>query len=349
MFILSVVGLLALQSTLSSAGSFDVASGAIATASSFNTLDGCQTITTYYSCAPEQVININGQNGADTTQWVSAYGSCEPSHNESLSLDWSDKYKTQLVSEIRFRYGDLDAKSVTLVIFSLIPMNVPTPTAVTYKDDLNWMAYIFDEPVTASGITLTFSDLKSKSNQTNSCYVAVTEVQAWIGSPPDSPTQSGSSRKSRGISMGAVIGIIVALLVFSSVLIALIWFIRIRRSDFLRTRLAREADLRRKQLADPVDDSSNSDFSRFSDNRVTTTTAQKMSKGIHNPLERFMPIEEEYSGTSAYPLAPVISSSSSAYSRGVLESLSRKLVNPKFQDREDELRLTTAASQFSNV
>jgi hypothetical protein len=87
--------------------SYDVASGSVVVASSTYTAGPCA----YNNCGGFQVVN-NSPLGTDvaTGQWVSAPGSCEPNRNETLTLDWSSKYNTQLLTEVRFRYGDLEGE-----------------------------------------------------------------------------------------------------------------------------------------------------------------------------------------------------------------------------------------------
>jgi hypothetical protein len=71
--------------------------------------------------------------------------------------------------------------SVSLVIFSQLPINVPVPTATTFQNGDEWWAFVFEEPVTASGMQITWSNLVGPSVATNSCFVAISGVEAWTG------------------------------------------------------------------------------------------------------------------------------------------------------------------------
>jgi hypothetical protein len=77
---------------------YDVAAGSVVTASSISSTRLCEQTF----CGPEQVFTQN-----NTSQWASSDGSCSPTRKEWLLFDWSSKYATQFISEIRFRYSAL--------------------------------------------------------------------------------------------------------------------------------------------------------------------------------------------------------------------------------------------------
>ncbi|KAJ3098644.1 hypothetical protein HDU96_010993, partial [Phlyctochytrium bullatum] len=243
--------------------SYDIAAGSSVTASS--TWQGGKCANNL--CMPVNVLDPTPANPDDLSsqQWISDKKACSAERNESLSFDWSKKYTTRLLSEIRFRYGDIEAGKVGLVLYSEIPMNVPNPTAVTFEDNANWTVFVFNKPVTASGMQITFYDLKSDDGGKN-CFVAVNEVQAWTGTSPNSNPNDQSGQGSSdpapspakaGLSAGAIAAIVLvpiaALLVVGGV-----WMARTRRANLLKTRLAREVELARRSStnlgADPTAD-----------------------------------------------------------------------------------------------
>ncbi|KAI9357285.1 hypothetical protein DFJ73DRAFT_821173 [Zopfochytrium polystomum] len=311
--LLTALGVTALAASPSG---YDVAAGAKVSASSVNFKDTCATV----DCGPGQVLNNNGLGGdiANPAQWVSAYGSCGPLRNETLTVDWSGKYGTQLLSEVRFRFGNGEAQGVTLVLFSAIPMNVPIPTAVTYENDANWMAYVFTEAVTASGMVLTFSGLRSLSSEADMCFVSVVDVQAWTGNSPDSLTIP--SAPPRGPSGGTIAGIIIALLLIIAVGALVFWFLRTRRANLIKSRIAREAKLRRRQTADALGES-----------QREGAGASPSSTGA----SRFVPLDDD---SSALNLETVATSPRA-------KPLSPRTVNYlEAQARDDMERLTSAAA-----
>jgi hypothetical protein len=99
-----------------------------------------------------------------------------------LTIDWSFKYGTQLISEIKVRHGSLKSEDVNLILYSQIPFNTPNPVAVNYENGARWDIFIFEKPVTASGVKVVLSGLTSfDPNVSNSCQATVAEVQAWTG------------------------------------------------------------------------------------------------------------------------------------------------------------------------
>ncbi|KAJ3170094.1 hypothetical protein HK101_011390, partial [Irineochytrium annulatum] len=173
-----ILSALLLPALVSADQPFDVAAGCAVTVSSIQ--EGCAV------CAGSNVVANNPySNNPNPTQWISAAGGCEKSRNETIYLDWSAKYHTVLLSEVRFRYGSVSASDVELILYSETPMNVPVPTAVTYEDGSDWIVFVFNEPngisgITASGLMLVFTGLGSASTAGVNCAVAVSEVQAWI-------------------------------------------------------------------------------------------------------------------------------------------------------------------------
>ncbi|KAI8851159.1 hypothetical protein BC829DRAFT_127696 [Chytridium lagenaria] len=254
----SVIALAALAVVAQAApgfDSYDIAPGSVVSASSTYQSANCAG----NRCLPSNVLDPTpaDSNDVKTEQWVSDVKACNSSRSESLSFDWSKKYSTRLLSEIRFRYGDIEADGVGLVLYSEIPMNVPNPTAVTFEDSSEWTVFVFNEPVTASGMQLTWSNLKSKDGGKN-CYVAINEVQAWTGPPPSGNAggnQSGSGQNDppapappkAGLSSGAIAAIVIVPIA-ALVVIAGIYLARTRRTNLLKSRLAREVELSRRQI-----------------------------------------------------------------------------------------------------
>ncbi|KAJ3214384.1 hypothetical protein HDU67_001717 [Dinochytrium kinnereticum] len=233
--------------------SYDIAPGSVVTSSSTYQGGNCAV----NRCLPSNVLDPTpyDSNDVKTDQWVSDVTACNASRSETISFDWSKKYSVRLLSEIRFRYGDLNAGSVGLVLYSEIPMNVPNPTAVTFEDDSKWTVFVFNTPVTASGMQLSFSGLQSKDGGKN-CYVAINEVQAWTGTPPSTVpggNQSGAgsrdpppSAPKAGLSSGAIAAIVIVPIA-CLIVIGGIWLARTRRANLLKKRLAREVELSRRQ------------------------------------------------------------------------------------------------------
>ncbi|KAJ3333557.1 hypothetical protein HDU76_006864 [Blyttiomyces sp. JEL0837] len=288
---------------------YDVATGSLVTASSTYNSGSCAN----NNCGVSAVIDNPVDTDIDTTQWVSAPGSCDPNRNESLMFDWSPKYNTQLLSEVRFRYGDLDvsfsdpnpkrldnfaAGSVSLVLYSEIPMNIPDPTAVTYENNASWQAFVFTEPVTASGMQLTWSNLGSKDGG-NTCFATVAEVQAWTGASPDPLPAVQPTPKAKGMTSGTIAAIIlipIALMIVAAIL----WVLKTRRANIIRTRLAREVELRRKQASKgfvsqdseanaivtsrPYDELHDNDTASISDRVLPTTVATSSTTSSAAPV-----------------------------------------------------------------
>ncbi|KAJ3409406.1 CDC5 cell division cycle 5-like protein [Chytridiales sp. JEL 0842] len=223
---------------------YDVAAGSLVTASSTYTTGSCA----YNNCGGFQVVNNSPLgNDIEIGQWVSAPGSCEKRRNESLTLDWSGKYGTQLLSEVRLRYGELEADDVSLVLYSEVPMNIPNPTATTFEDESNWQVFLFTEPVTASGMRLTFTGLKSKDDVR--CFATVQEVQAWTGVPPSQIDKNPpASSSSSSLPPGAIAALILLPLLFFSSLGAFFFF-RTQKAQELKSKLAVEIELKRQQIS----------------------------------------------------------------------------------------------------
>ncbi|KAI9358892.1 hypothetical protein DFJ73DRAFT_757790 [Zopfochytrium polystomum] len=161
---------------------------------------------------------------------------CTAGLNETIKIDWFTKYKIEYLTEVRFRFGPVASGSQILVLFSEEALNVAEPTAVTYTDDNLWTVFLFTQPVTASGLQLILTNLKSPDG--TNCYTSVAEIQAWIGPAPDgalaTPSDSSASKRLSGgfiaLIVLAVIAAVVGLLVF--------WFLRVRRLNLIKTRLA---------------------------------------------------------------------------------------------------------------
>ncbi|KAI9332908.1 hypothetical protein DFJ73DRAFT_896633 [Zopfochytrium polystomum] len=256
---LRLLGLLLLSSAAfvrCAAPSFDVAAGAIVTASSTYTSGVC----TNNQCAAANVVNNNASDGIYLDWWQSNPTTCSPSLSEYISIDWFSKYKIQYLTEVRFRYGPVTSGSPVLVIFSELPLNVPEPTAVTYTNDNYWTVFVFTVPVTASGIKLILNNLSSVDGQ--SCYTSIAEIQAWVGgfplvfffcvvlskfhlmgarsmsgTAPDAALAPATSSPAKGLNSGAVAGIIVAIAALV-LIVAGVWIVRARKMKLIKSRLS---------------------------------------------------------------------------------------------------------------
>ncbi|KAI8832221.1 hypothetical protein BJ741DRAFT_614734 [Chytriomyces cf. hyalinus JEL632] len=192
--------------------SYDLALGAFVSATSTFSSPPCNLFT----CGPNQVVMNPPNSTVDIGQWVSEPGPCdedwqaassgnispEARRNESLYIDWSANFGTQLMSEVRFRYGNIAGNegvlfsllfrstcsspcspvnpwAVQLIIHSQTAMNT-NPVAVPMMDGGQFYAFTFQEPVTASGVELNFYGLQSR-DEGKTCFVAVSNVEAWTG------------------------------------------------------------------------------------------------------------------------------------------------------------------------
>ncbi|KAJ3407046.1 hypothetical protein HDV05_005625 [Chytridiales sp. JEL 0842] len=220
-----------------SSGSYDLVGGSRIVATSTDTTGTCARS----ACAPYHVMdNSATPDEMDFSQWMSTRGSCDAGRTESLTIDWSAKYGTQLISEIKVRHGSLYAENVNLVLYSSIPFNVQNPVAINFENGAKWEMFLFETPVTASGVKITFSGLKSSQPDVPSaCQATVAEVQAWTGPAPDAPPPPPSSNR----ALPLLLGLGIPLLLLAG---ALTWFFyRRRRVHMLKQRLARELELRR--------------------------------------------------------------------------------------------------------
>ncbi|KAJ3057656.1 hypothetical protein HDU98_006145, partial [Podochytrium sp. JEL0797] len=180
----------------------------------------------------------------DIGQWVSNPGQCDADwktsgtgnldstgrQNASLTLDWSQNYGTQLVTEVRFRYGTMAANAwgVQLVIFSIAPLNT-SPVAVPIHDGSGWYAFTFEVPVTASGIQLVWYGLQSR-NGGQSCFVSIANVEAWTGTTPDPiPVSSPTSSSLSPSALAAVIVVPLALVLLCA--LGAVWVLQNRRKN----------------------------------------------------------------------------------------------------------------------
>ncbi|KAJ3328069.1 hypothetical protein HDU76_010626 [Blyttiomyces sp. JEL0837] len=222
--------------------SVNIASSASIRSSSVDTTGKCAG----NKCGAEKVIKTNGTND-DGSHWFSVPGSCDPLRNESLTLDWTFSLGVQLLSEVRFRYGTLQAGASELVIYSDAPLNVAVPTAVTYIDNIQWHVFVFTEPVTATGFQLFWSQLTT-NREDGLCFVEIWEVEAYTGVTPDvlPPLDSSNPPSKSGPSAGVIAAIVVIPIIVLTILGGL-WIVRTRRANLLKLRLAREIELRRTQ------------------------------------------------------------------------------------------------------
>ncbi|KAJ3159700.1 hypothetical protein HK101_001015 [Irineochytrium annulatum] len=288
-FVVALVGSAVMLVQAAQQQSYDIATGSRVVASSTYNVGPCSN----NSCAATNVIladpNVDAPN---PLQWISQPGSCDASRNETMSFDWSAKYQTQLLSEVRFRYGDLAASSVGLILYSEVPMNIPNPTAVTYEDTAQWIVFVFNTPVTASGMQLMWTGLGSKDGG-STCYVAVSDVQAWTGPSPDGipnpnannnavrdPNASNGGSPSKGPS-ALVITLAVILPLLAIAIVAGVIILRTRRANLLKSRLAREVEAARRQQADAGVDGRKT----LSPRTLNYLNAQKQAAagGISNP------------------------------------------------------------------
>ncbi|KAI9328390.1 hypothetical protein BDR26DRAFT_56139 [Obelidium mucronatum] len=190
------VSALCLLARIALAQSYNLANGAHVTASSTYNSGPCSL----YACGPHQVVNNIPNSIVDVGQWISNPGECDSDwrtsetsdispvgrHNETLTIDWSANYGTQLISEVRFRYGSMAANpwGVQLIMYSQLPMNT-APIAVPIADASDWYAFTFLEPVTASGISLTWYGMQSRDNG-KTCFVSIGNVEALDRYPAES-------------------------------------------------------------------------------------------------------------------------------------------------------------------
>ncbi|KAJ3243973.1 hypothetical protein HDU78_011636 [Chytriomyces hyalinus] len=244
--------------------SYDLALGAFVSATSTFSSPPCNLFT----CGPNQVI-INPPNSTvDIGQWVSEPGPCDEDwqaassgnispqgrRNESLYIDWSANFGTQLMSEVRFRYGNVAVNpwAVQLIIHSQTAMNT-NPVAVPMMDGSQFYAFTFQEPVTASGVELIFYGLQSR-DEGKTCFVAVSNVEAWTGAPPNPiPTGGSDFDSSAGASKVITIGGLVAMILLPIIAGILCiglggWFLHSRRKNLLARNsiVARDTELRKR-------------------------------------------------------------------------------------------------------
>ncbi|KAJ3295704.1 hypothetical protein HDU79_008552 [Rhizoclosmatium sp. JEL0117] len=240
--------------------SYDLALGAHISASSTYLSGPCNI----YSCGPNQVLSTIPGSIIDIGQWVSNPSQCDADWrtagtgnldsagrlNASLKIDWSENYGTQLISEVRFRYGTVAGNpwSVQLVIFSQTPLNT-FPIATPIKNAADWYAFTFETPVTASGIQLTWFGLQSRDGG-QSCFASISNVEAWTGLPPDPIVDNGSQNTT--ISVAVLVSMIVIPIVSILMCAAVVfWFIAHRRKNlaarFTNLTVLHDINLRRRQ------------------------------------------------------------------------------------------------------
>ncbi|KAI9337961.1 hypothetical protein BDR26DRAFT_863360 [Obelidium mucronatum] len=199
----------------------NVASGAFVTASSTSNTGACVG----GRCSPSNVIGLAANNA--TGQWVSQPGSCDESRAESLTVDWSQNFGIQYITEVRYRFGSFDAQSTNLVVYDTQPMNINNPTAVTYINEEQWIVYVFEIPVTATSLSFTWSHLSSPDNGV-SCQLAIRDVQVWTGPSPDGISGVPSRRT---ISIGAIVGIIVATVLVTAIIVVALFVCCMRQKN----------------------------------------------------------------------------------------------------------------------
>ncbi|KAJ3077197.1 hypothetical protein HDU98_006384 [Podochytrium sp. JEL0797] len=240
--ILATLCAISLLASMTQAQSNDLAIGSHISASSTSTTPPCNI----YTCGPNQALFDIPANPTNPNQWVSQPSSCDPDwhtagpgtislvgrQNASLTLDWSVNYGTQLMTEVRFKYGSAvsNALAVEVVVFSEVPITVPV-VAVPYVDGSGWYAFPFEVPVTASGVQLVWYGLQSGDGG-KTCFVAVEEVQAWSGPPPD-PLLTGNG--GHGISSRTLAAAILVPIFAFLILFALgYWLVTKRRENLVK-------------------------------------------------------------------------------------------------------------------
>ncbi|KAJ3071079.1 hypothetical protein HDU98_005863 [Podochytrium sp. JEL0797] len=210
----------------------NIASGALVSASSTSNSGACVG----GRCSASNVIGLAANNA--TGQWVSQPGSCDPNRSESLTVDWSQNFGVQYVTEVRFKFGDYQAGGTNLVVYDTQPMNINNPTAVTYINAQAWNVYVFEVPVTATSLSYTFSQLTSPDSTNTSCQASVSDIQVWTGPTPD--TLSGSSgmvdgSARAGVSPATIAGIVIGTFLVLA-LAAVLWYLVCMRRKNLMTR-----------------------------------------------------------------------------------------------------------------
>ncbi|KAJ3021550.1 UNVERIFIED_CONTAM: Nucleolar protein 11 [Siphonaria sp. JEL0065] len=210
----------------------NIAAGAMVTASSTSNSGGCVS----GRCSASNVIGLASNNA--TGQWVSQPGTCDVSRAETLTVDWSQNFGVQYITEVRYRFGTYDAQNTNLVVYDTQPMNINNPTAVTYINEEQWVVYVFEIPVTSTSLSFTWTGLSSPDNGV-SCQLSVRDVQVWTGPSPDGINGIASNKK---ISSGAIAGIIFAT-VLVVVIIGVVLFVCCLRRKNLSQRRNRAFEL----------------------------------------------------------------------------------------------------------
>ncbi|KAJ3106716.1 hypothetical protein HK100_003696 [Physocladia obscura] len=221
---------------------YDLALGSHVTASSTFTASPC----TVFSCGANQVISNVPNSEIDASQWVSNPAPCDPDWtssltgdivpvgrlNASLTLDWSAIYGTQLMSEVRFRYGNMasNPSAVILVIFSQTAMNTD-PIVIPSVNGRDFYTFTFEVPVTASGIQLT-------------CYSGGMDR---TGTPPDPIVHRNGTEIAPGVLAAMIVTPILGVL--ACVGVGMFWLITKKRRENLLSRnsLFHDINLRRWQ------------------------------------------------------------------------------------------------------
>ncbi|KAI8617410.1 hypothetical protein BC830DRAFT_1113684 [Chytriomyces sp. MP71] len=241
--------------------SLDLAFGATVAASSTATTGACSLV----SCDAQQVV-LNAPNSTiDAGQWVSAPGPCDADwtsaatgsispvgrRNETLTVDWSGTFGTQLMSEVRVRYGSVAVNpwAVELVIYSETTMTA-NPVVVPIADGSQFHAFTFEQPVNASGIELIFYGLQSRDGG-QTCFLSVTNVEAWSGTPPDAITYSPYNVTDAGtdISIGGLVAAtVLPIIAILACISAGFWLWNIRNKNLIARNLTltRDIEFRKK-------------------------------------------------------------------------------------------------------
>ncbi|KAJ3287303.1 hypothetical protein HDU79_005812 [Rhizoclosmatium sp. JEL0117] len=219
---------------------FNVASGALVTASSTSVTGACVS----GRCAASNVIGLASNNA--TGQWVSAPGTCDVTRPESITIDWSQNFGVQYITEVRYRFGSYPAANANLVVYDTQPMNVNNPTAVTYINDEQWVVYVFEVPVTATSLSYTWTGLMSPDGGV-SCQVSVRDIQVWTGPSPDG---LGGVPKKNDISTGAVVGISIAIVVVLALAAVAVFVYCLRRKNLMNRNRTYELGPYGQRLAD---------------------------------------------------------------------------------------------------
>ncbi|KAI8827490.1 hypothetical protein BJ741DRAFT_630056 [Chytriomyces cf. hyalinus JEL632] len=213
---------------------FNIATGAVVSATSASTTGACFP----NRCAASNVISLTTNT---TGQWVSSPGVCNPTRSETLSLDWSQNFGVQFITEVRYHFGALSASNANLVVYDTQPMNINNPTAVTYTDTDEWIVYVFEVPVTATSLSFTWSGLSSPDGNV-SCAVGVRDIEVWTGPSPNG--LSGVTRPRASLFAGAIVGIVLGTLLASSLLFLGV-FVLFQRRKNLMARMTRGYELGR--------------------------------------------------------------------------------------------------------